>query len=196
MQGPVRHVGFGPICLRIVDCADIRPAPRGRQLQRSSAMRRTLILAATASLCCGLAAPGWAEMMKLQQCRYDAPALTTCSGLMDQSLFPYTDDKLCARRHPGYVILAYAGGMNKYAVEIRRFGSNTPIYRIGTGGFRNADYSFRFEGALHLVGNGMMLVIRHARNTAVEVWKQSSCRMVDVDPEKLETEAAKQGTGH
>jgi hypothetical protein len=153
------------------------------------------MLAAIVALSCGAAAPVWAETVKLRQCHYSTPALTTCSGLMGEDVFPYTDDTLCGQAHAGYRILAYAGGMHKYAVEIRRDGKAGPIYRIGTGGYRNADYSFELDGALHIVGNGLMLVIRRAGNTVVEVWRASACRTVAVDPEKLETEAAKHGAG-
>ena len=38
-----------------------------------------------------------ASLTKLRACRFDKPALSTCSGLMGSDVFPYTDDALCAR---------------------------------------------------------------------------------------------------
>ncbi|MCW5774771.1 MAG: hypothetical protein KIT16_24205 [Rhodospirillaceae bacterium] len=153
-------------------------------------MSRVLASAAFALLAFAVATEARAGNEKLQQCRYDAPALTTCSGLMGEDLFRYTDDKLCAQRQPGYLILAYAGGMHKYAVEIRRFGGGKPVYRMGTGGFEKARYSFEIGDALHVVGDDVMLVIRRAKNSVVEVWKRGACKTVSVDTDALERNAA------
>src|SRR5262249_22637249 len=161
----------------------------------SYGMTRIATLALIASLACGLAAPGRAGAEKLKQCRYDAPALTTCSGLMGEDAFPYTDEKICARKQPGYLIVAHAGGMHKYAVETRRHGDAKPVYRLGTSGFTKAQFSFALDGAMHVVGDDMMLVIRHGKNSVVEVWKRGACKTVDIDVEALEGDAAKAGTG-
>ncbi len=158
-------------------------------------MIRIATIVLIASLACGLAVPGRAGSEKLRQCRYDAPALTTCSGLMGEDAFPYTDDKVCAQKQQGYLIVAHAGGMHKYAVEIRRHGDAKPVYRLGTSGFTKAQFSFALDGATHVVGDDMMLVIRHAKNTVVEVWKRGACKTVEIDTEALERNAAQSGTG-
>ncbi len=157
-------------------------------------MTPTKTLTIAACLATGLAVPALgASMTKVRQCRYTGPEMTTCSGLMDGSIFQYTDDKLCAAKRPAYYsILATAMGMQKYAVEIRRAGQPTPVYRLGTGGYRKAAYSFELDGALNIVGSRELLVIRPAgKNRVIEIWRRGRCRTVRVDVDALEGKVAR-----
>jgi hypothetical protein len=156
-------------------------------------MTPTKTLTIAACLACGLAGPAsGASMAKLRQCSYAGPVMTTCSGLMDGSVFQYTDGKLCNAKRPAYTILATAMGMHKYAVEIRRAGRPAPVYRLGTSGYRKAAYSFRLDGAFHLVGGRDLLVIRPAgKNRVVEVWRRGRCRTVRVDVDALEKKVSR-----
>lgn len=155
-------------------------------------MTRIKTLTIAACLACGVAGPALgASMAKLRQCRYTGPAMTTCSGLMDGSVFQYTNDRLCNAKHPAYTILAEAMGMNKYAIEIHRAGHRAPVYRLGVGGYRKAAYSFKLDNAFHLVGAHALLVIRPAgKNRVVELWRRGRCRNVRVDVDALEKKAA------
>lgn len=161
-------------------------------------MTRIKTLTIAACLACGVAGPALgASMATLRQCRYTGPVMTTCSGLMDGSVFQYTNDRLCNARHPAYTIVAEAMGMHKLAVRIRRAGNRTPIFRLGVSGYRKADYSFKLDGAFHLVGRHEMLVIRPAgKNRVVEVWRRGRCHKVRVDIDALEKKAAQATRGH
>jgi hypothetical protein len=160
-----------------------------QSLEADMAGMKAVTIAALFSSVLGHSALG-ADMVPLRQCRYIGPVMTTCSGLMDSSFFPYTDEDLCQVKRPPYTILATAMGMHKYAVEIRRAGQQAPIYRLGTGGYRDANFSFTLKGALHVIGKHNLLVIRPAdKNRVVEVWRRGKCQMVPVDVDALEKNA-------